>query len=161
MVGVTDELVLGFVLTGGFSLLGSIVLIQSLFAILRGHLSKYWPQTKATVIESKLEEQLHAEGLWLFFPRIRYRYVVQGREYESTVITFPTWASASRRRIETTLNKYPVSGTVLASYLPNKPTVSVLEPGLNTSVFIGVSIGFVFLLSGFFGCYFLLLHTPR
>lgn len=161
MSNVSDKYMLGLVLAGGFFLLGSVVIIQSLSTILRGYTSKRWPRTSGIIVESYLEEQFHAEERWLFVPRVRYHYVVRGNEYESTTITFPTWGSTSRHRAETTLAQYPVTAAVSVSYLPENPVISVLEPGLTSNVFIGVSIGLTFLLSSVAGCYFLLLRIPH
>lgn len=78
-------------------------------------------------------------------------------KYESTNIQFPTRSSASRGRAEAIVAKYPVSASILVSYLSRKPCVAVLESGLTANAFVGVTIGLGFILSIVVGCYYVLL----
>ena len=67
----------------------------------------------------------------------------------------------SRRRAVAVVSKYPISSSVLVSYLAQKASVSVLEPGLTGGAFVGFSVGLGFLLSSVVGCYyFLLVQNP-
>jgi len=106
------------VLMGGFFFLGSMVIGQTFMALIQGYTSKRWPKTIGTIIESRVEEQVNADGQFLFFPQVRYRYMVQGHTYESATIRFPTQASPSRRRAETAVLKYPTATSVPVAYLP-------------------------------------------
>lgn len=144
-------------LVGGFFLIGGVVMLQSLLAIARGYASNRWPQTTGTILESRVEEHVNTAGQLLFFPQVRYRYRVGGKEYESTNIQFPTRTSASRRRAEVLVAKYLVTASVPVSYLSRKPCVSVLEPGLTANAFVDATIGLGFIFSTVVGCYYVLL----
>lgn len=126
-------------------------------SIVRGSASRRWPKTGGTIIESRVEEQVNTDGQLVFFPYVRYRYVIHGNKYESTTITFPTRAFASCPRAKAVVAKYPVNSSVLVSYLPEKSTISVLEPGLTGSAFVGFSFGLGFLLSSVVGYYYFFL----
>ena len=67
---------------------------------------------------------------------------------------FPTRPFVSCRRAKAVVAKYPAKSSVLVAYLPEKSTISVLEPGLTASTFVGLSFGLGFLLSSVVGCYY-------
>lgn len=157
MPNVSDSQILAIALAGGFFLLGGVVILQSLSAIARGAASRRWPKAGGTIVESRVEEQVNADGQLVFSPQVRYRYIVQGNEYELTTITFPTRAFTSCRWAKAVVAKYPVNSSVLVAYLPEKSTISVLEPGLTGSAFVGFSFGLGFLLSSVVGCYYFFL----
>ena len=157
MPNVSDSQLWAIALVGGCFLLGSIVFLPSLLAIPRGSASRRWPKVNGTIVESRVEEQVNADGQFVFFPQVRYRYTIQGNAYEATTITFPTRPLVSSRRADAVVAKYPVNSSVLVAYLPEKSTISVLEPGLTASAFVGFSFGLSFLLSSVVGCYYFFL----
>jgi len=56
------ELAAVIALAGGFFLVGEVVMLRSLLAIARGYASQRWPQTTGTIIESRVEEHINADG---------------------------------------------------------------------------------------------------
>jgi hypothetical protein len=157
MPTVLDSQILAIILVEGFFLLGGIVTVRSLLAIKRGYASKRWPQTIGTIIESRVEELVNADGQLRFLPQVRYHYVVDGKEYESNSIWFPAKCFSSGLRAAILVDKYPVNSSIVVSYLLTKPKVSVLEPGLTGRAVIDAMFGLGFLLSSVVGgCYFAL-----
>jgi hypothetical protein len=144
-------------LAGGFFLVGGVVIFRSLVAMARGYASQRWPQATGTIIESRVEERINADGQLLFFPHVRYWYRVGGEEYESTTIRFPTNSALSHNRAEAIVARYPVTASIRVSYLVEKPSIAVLEPGLTGNAFVGVVLGLGVLLGSVAGCYYVLL----
>ena len=157
MPAVSNSQLLVLVLVGGFFLCGGLATLRSLLAIIRGYASKHWPQTIGTIIESHVEEQVNADGQFVFFPQVRYRYVVNGTVHQSINIRFPTKGFTTRRQANILVAKYSASASIMVSYHPTKPTVSVLEPGLTGKAFMDAVFGLGFLLGSIVGCYYLFL----
>src|SRR4029434_8331502 len=102
----------------------------------RGYASRHWPQTMATVVESRVEEQVNADGQFVFRPLVRYRYTVEGQEYESLNIRFPTKPFVSHRRAQAIVTQHPATASLLVSYCDSQPATSVVEPGPTKNAFI-------------------------
>jgi len=161
MPPVSDPQVLAIALASGFFLIGGVVTLQSLAEIMRGYASRHWPQTMATVVESRVEEQVNADGQFVFLPLVRYRYTVEGQEYESLNIRFPTKPFVSHRRAQAVVTQHPAAASLRVSYCASQPTTSVVEPGPTKNAFIDARLGISFLLSSGVSCYYLLfVHQP-
>ena len=91
------ELSLAILLAGGFFLTGGVVIVRSLLVLARGYTSRKWPQVTGTIIESRVEDHINADGQVVFFPQVRYQYIVGEREYESMNIRFPSKAMKGER----------------------------------------------------------------
>jgi hypothetical protein len=152
--------VLAVIWIGGFFLLGGIAILRALLAIARGHASRCWPRTTGTIIESRVAEHVNADGQFVFFPQVRYQYVVGEQRYESVNIRFPTKSCTSRRRAEILVAKYPATTSTMVSFHSAKPAVSVLEPGLTGTAFLDAALGVGFLLSSALGCYYFFGQHP-
>jgi hypothetical protein len=86
--------------------------------------SAHWPTTQGLVVSSSLDEG--RRGSPGCRPRIRYRYVVDGRSYESRRVSFQVaW---SCWHAELAARSHPAQHPVRVYYRPTDPAESVLEP---------------------------------
>lgn len=60
-------------------------------------------------------------------PEVRFRYRVDGRDYEGTRLDLGVWSYGGREGIERTLAAYSVGARVKAWYYPRDPSVAVLR----------------------------------
>src|SRR5262245_4295930 len=116
MSHISDPQVLAIGLVSGFFLIGGFVTLQSLSVIIQGYASRHWPQTTAIIVESRVEEKVNADGQFVFIPQVRYRYTVEGQEYESLNVRFPTRPFASYRRTHAIVSRYPAAASLRISY---------------------------------------------
>ena len=86
-----------------------------------------WPTTTGTI--TKVER---FKRLFRSLPRIAYTYTVDGKSYGSERISFAT--GYRPKEVDAVLSRYSVGQNVPVSYLPDKPTEAVLEPGSNSQV---------------------------
>lgn len=154
MLNISDPHALALALVSGFFLIGGIVFLQSLSEISHGYASRHWPQAQATIVESRVEEEVNADGVFVFLPLVRYRYMVAGRVYESFNVRFPTRPFASYRRAHGIVKRYPRASSVLIVYYTTDPATSVLEPGPTGNAFMNGILGLVFLLGSTVGGYY-------
>jgi hypothetical protein len=130
-----------------FSLVFSIamfgIVINAIRQMSRAGASRNWFTTNGQVVYSSIHQE--SDGPY-FVPVVKYRYRVEGQEYESSRIRF-TWSGESTYRWTTSevVNKYPVSKTVRVYYNPKNPSVSVLVPGVVSKDYISAFIGFLVL----------------
>ncbi len=120
--------------------------------------AKQWPTVEGTVLTSKTESYKTRAGsarqgvrVTMYEPMVEYSYVVQGREYHSTQVSFG--ARVSTVAIEPAAQRaarYPLGAKVPVHYNPKHPTVAVLETGVVFQVptiviaviFVGLTVFF-------------------
>jgi len=83
---------------------------------------KSWPTVSGKIVVSSMEK-----GLVDLFPRIEYRYEVEGRPLQ-TIFEFPGGTQPTPEFCQAYLKKYPLDAEVMVYYQPGKPEVSTLEP---------------------------------
>lgn len=93
--------------------------------------SPSWPTTRGTVVVSSVDREWNArEGEHYYDLHIWYTYVVGGREYRGTAVTFGRHRAGPdyMYRIKA---KYPIGSSVSVYYDSRDPSRAVLEPGLD------------------------------
>jgi hypothetical protein len=64
---------------------------------------------------------------------VLYEYVVAGRTYSSSMVTFGDYSSPDPSHADSIVKKYPVGSSVTVYYSPGEPETSVLERGVTWS----------------------------
>lgn len=115
--------------------------------------SAYWPTTKGEVVWSDIVVETGPDETGKTATRygaaIRYRYLLGGRKFESTRITWrdgqKTTRAAAQRKL---LARYPVGRAVTVHYDPRQPAMAVLQPENNTLRRLGRLTAAAFLVFG-------------
>mgnify|MGYP000179787126 CR=1 FL=1 len=128
-----------------FSLVYSIALlgivINAVRQMSRAGASRNWFTTNGQIVDSSVHQESDSP---YFVPVVKYKYRVEGQEYESSRIRF-TWTgeNTSPWTASKVVNKYPVSKTVRVYYNPKNPSVAVLIPGVVSRDYISAFVGFL------------------
>ncbi len=135
--------VFGFV----FFLAGIGVLGIGVQEKLRSTQSKSWPATEGYVEESFVDEDWDSDGT-MYKAMVKYTYVVDGKEYRSSQVSFGSYSSSNKSPHHKIVNRYPEGESVLVYYNPRDIHEAVLEPGFSSSILLPIGIGLVFSLVG-------------
>lgn len=103
---------------------GGVCVALSLWSWKTAEQASAWPPTPGVMIQSAVQADSHDAGLTL---RLRYRYTVDGRQYEASRVRFGTErndAESLHRRAA----QYPLGAQVTVFYDPSSPGRAVLEP---------------------------------
>lgn len=123
------------------SVLILVAVINAMRQMSRAGASRNWTITTGEVVDSSIRRE--PDGPY-YIPVVKYRYVVEGQEYESSRIRF-TWSGDSTTpwTASEVVSQYPVSKTktIKVYYNPRNPSVSVLVPGVVLKDCIGAVIG--------------------
>lgn len=113
----------------GFGLLG-----WGLTSLYRGRQALAWPTAEAGLSECRLQEHSDSDGTtWEVI--VRYRYGVDGREYEGNRLAFGYAASSAGAEHRAIHEKLQRATRVQVRYDPGNPARSVLAAGFNRSTF--------------------------
>jgi hypothetical protein len=104
--------------------------------------SEGWPRVDCDILES----QVQFSGKGRYWPKIKYKYSVNGLPYEGNAVRFggpPTWKPTA----EKICRKYSTGATARVSIDPEMPERSVLIPGISFELIVAliVMIGFMLL----------------
>lgn len=107
------------------------------------------PLAEGRVTVSELASRPGIKGRTYWTPVVRYRYPVEGRDYESDRIHLGGWNLTDRESAEAEVARFPVGSVVKALYDPATPGDAVLETGVSWTVLLfGGGFGAVFGLLG-------------
>ena len=139
------DLILIFV----FSILVIASLSKLIYAspsLVQACITTSWPSTEGKIIWSELTREemvgLHASesktqgtrisasNYDVYMPDIEYEYVINGEVYRSSKLYIYTTTYRTESKAQSILVKYPKQRKVTVYYNPNKPAISVLEPGI-------------------------------
>lgn len=104
-----------------------VFLVVNVARSIRSH---HWPAVVGSVVESRVDRSVDAQGLPQSRANVRYAYTVAGRQLENDTIAFGlfrgmlTWGYADSR-----VARYPKGRVVSVFYDPQKPEVACLEQG--------------------------------
>ena len=91
-----------------------------------GEVRRKWPQAKATILSSHLDQKTGSEGT-LYSPVVRYRYTVDGRSYQSDRLSvYPRWSSSNRAPHQEFVARFPRDREVDIWVNPRDPADAVL-----------------------------------
>jgi hypothetical protein len=96
-----------------------------------------WPNALGEIVESSIDRKIHGSE-WT--ARVRYRFTVQGREYESRQISFKVRSAtlAAERKL---VAAYPLGRKVRVFYNPKEPSLAVLERNSSYGWLLFVAFG--------------------
>jgi hypothetical protein len=101
-----------------------------------------WPTVAGTVTTSKVTIEEDAENEPCYIGDIEYRYVVKNVEYRNNdVVIGPSACSESEAN--EIVRKYPARAEVKVFYDPDRPQVSLLEPGANSGSIVFIIVGLI------------------
>ena len=116
-------------------LVGTVILwsyiVKILYATIRAIFSLIWPSVTGKIISVGVNESLGDDDDVWYEPKILYRYIIRGVEYESTRINFLFWSSLDRREVDYELSMFTGSDDIKIYYNPFNPSSSVLHTGIN------------------------------
>jgi Protein of unknown function (DUF3592) len=91
--------------------------------------SKSWPTVNGEVIVSDAALTFIGLYIWLWWPLIRFRYVVNGQLYERNSWQFGRSNFGSNRRAEKIASRFPVGTKVHVHFDPLDPEIAVFDCG--------------------------------
>ena len=114
-------------LTGAFCFpISAGILAWSLVNLRRAQASNGWPVTNGEVLASDIETT-RARGSTLFWPRVRYKYVVLDTPYENDVIEFGLGGFKKEDKAKEFIACYPAGKKVEVHFDPVDPQESCLQ----------------------------------
>lgn len=127
----------------------SLFLVRSVYFSVLGSRSLNWPATNAELISSKVVSSTGARSRGKsYYLEIKYRYSVDGITYQSERFSFGNLTWATQRDAELELQKLLSGKSVRVHYHPTNPEISVVHPGLMSSVVLHVILSSVGTLVG-------------
>jgi hypothetical protein len=115
----------------GISFIALFLIVRN---IVHGLNSRNWPTTEGKVVHSGVQahQSMDDEGdiSTTYGASIEYAFNVSGQEIQGTRRSFTEMRTNSVRRAEQILARYPQGSSVTVYHHPDKPSLSVLEPGV-------------------------------
>lgn len=128
-----------------FLLVGFILLIASIWAIIKSISSKKWPTTDGVITASMIHENERtgssmSSSSTHYRPDIEFTYSVSGKSYKSTKLYFGVKliTIGGYFKSKKLAKKYPVDKQVKVHYNPAKDKEAVLEPGFHNELLMGM-----------------------
>ncbi len=109
-------------------------------------MAKSWPTAQGRIIQSRVSEARTSTGnirIARLCLELDYLYLVGETAYEGHRLNAGWRCFASDERIRQLLEKYPSGKAVRVYYNPDNPKQSMLEPGLDWSIYFLWGVGFV------------------
>jgi len=116
--------------------------------------TRTWPAVdgeivRSDVVEERSQSQTRAgDDRRVYRSAIRYRYRVDGADYEGERVSLGEYATEDRADADAVVQRYPVGRRLPVHCRPGAPEASVLEPGNHGLPWLYAAIGSVFLLAG-------------
>ncbi len=131
-----------FVMIGGGTLF-----FWGIPTIQKAYESVHWPSVQGAIIVSHFSSDSDSDGT-TYKADIGYDYSINGQNLSGSTVSFGAPNSSNASEIRAIVNHYPLGALVPVYYNPDDPSISVLEPGINWSIFFIAGIGALFLLVG-------------
>ena len=137
---------------------GIVALIFGIRNISLAAVSKSWPGVPGVVEESSVEinppspsgPRQAQDAKTTYGARIRYRFTVDGRNYQGDRIGLGDYSASYKGRVDEVVARYPKEGTVTVYYKPGNPAECLLEPGVQFQSWLLPVVGCVLLAAGSF-----------
>jgi hypothetical protein len=139
---------LGYIFPLPFIVAGAALLFFGLRNVNRANASRHWPTAEAVIRESRLASQSGGKGGTTYTARIRYEFTVADVVHSGERVGFGDLGSSDSEKYRQIVNRYPVGSKVRATYMPEAPSVAVLEPGIQAQTRFMPGFGFVFFAAG-------------
>lgn len=115
--------------------------------LLVGQHSQQWPNVVGEVLDAESDQIAGSQTGRSWMIRVRYRYQVDGREFESDRIAFSRQIGGRTRiQADDELQQYVPGGPVLVYFDPAQPDRAVLRPGPDRRAYFGLSFGVALIL---------------
>ncbi len=141
-----------YIIVIGISFIGLFVIVRN---IVHGLNSRNWPITEGKVVHSGVQahQSMDDDGdiSTTYGASIQYEYNVSGQEIQGTRRSFTEMRTNSVRRAEQILARYPQDSSVTVYHHPDKPSLSVLEPGVQWWIYALMIVLFGLLVFGVIG----------
>jgi hypothetical protein len=121
-------------------LIGGVVLFMLGRDILRGLSSRNWPTAEGRITFSSMDVRQSSDEdgtSTTYGAAVVYSYNVFGQEFQGARRTFTDVRTSSAKRTQRILERYPQGSSVTVYYHPEKPSLSVLEPGVGWFSYVG------------------------
>ena len=127
--------------------LGLLLFSGSTYVVIQGFLncvlaekSKSWPTVNGEVIASDAAPTFIGLYVWFWWPLIRFRYIVNGQQYEKNSWQFGRSNFGSRQRADRIAGQFPVGTKVHVHFDPLDPEIAVFDSG-NDAARRGIWVG--------------------
>ena len=137
-----------------FPMLGGLLIYSAVTTWLTARQSVSWPTADGEILSVEVVEQdpeysLRKRGeaeKTNYHADIRYRYQVDGRDYEGNRITANDSASIQREDIEAITSGYSAGQSIPVYYNPDSPDQALLQPGKSGDSVVVLIMGLAFLI---------------
>ena len=141
-----------FLILGMFAA-GVVLMAWGGYEIKGSRESGSWPSIQGTISSSSVSKRTTRDSdrrtRTTYYPKVGYRYRVDGRNYISSRIAFGTGDSGgSAKWARKIVNKYPVGKNVTVYYNPQDPQYGVLESGFTWRSIMILLAGIAFFAAG-------------
>ena len=110
--------------------------------LLVGQQSLHWPTVVGEVVDAESGRIAGSQSGRSWTIRVRYRYQVDGREFESDRLAFSRQIGGRTRiQADDELRQYVPGGPVLVHHDPDRPHRAVLRPGPDRQAYFGLTVG--------------------
>lgn len=125
--------VLKYLLGASLFGVGAVAFACAVRGLRLGRASFNWPSTHGIVIDSHVVKSRSTKsgGGTSYYPQVKYRFEVDGNEYEVDVWTYHA-LEMSKKIAEEICERYSKGREVMVYYDPENPRHAVLKPGVNT-----------------------------
>lgn len=132
-------------------LLMAVGLIQDRVRLLHvGHQSLQWPTVVGQVVDAQVDQIAGTQTGSGWMIRVRYAYVVDGRQYESSRLSFSRRIGGRTRiQADDELRRFVPGGPVVVHHDPDRPHRAVLLPGPDRRAYFGLVVGVGLILIAF------------
>ena len=140
----------------GFMLIGLVFFLLGGYQLLQGLTTKDWPAAPGKILSSQVQSGNRTSGGPVrsrkgsskrYSVDVRYRYEVDGQEFEGDRLRFGNVSYKSRSKAQKVMNRYPRGKEVEVFYDPENPQSSVLIKGIGLS-WLAVGLGGVAFILG-------------
>lgn len=91
--------------------------------------SKAWPTVEGVITHAELDKSRNHDRKEMYSADIKYNYVVDGKQYSSSVVSAADSKTSMKNSVKMTLRKYAEGKKVVVHYDPEFPNSAVLETG--------------------------------
>lgn len=109
------------------------------YQLSRARASRTWPSVDGEIFTSRIKRHTDDEGTH-YSADIEYRYRVDGKEFESSVIVIGGHSYSAHGAV----GRYPQGQQVKVAYNPSNPHQAVLEPGVESTQMQTIGVGVMF-----------------
>lgn len=119
------------------SAIGICAICFFVFLLIRSLDSIKWNQTDGRILSSSVEKLGNTKDTSGYTRKISYTYDVNNNTFISKRVFYgDSLYRMTSLNLKDTMKKYPKDKEIKVHYNPNKPNHSVLEPGVNSKIYL-------------------------